>query len=110
MNQVPIFEYLNTKEKDDLSEKLIQEQYKKGEYIVKEGEIANCLYIIQNVINKILYLNGLFKGEVKITMGGKFLRRMEPYDYFGESCLFHESVRTASVITECDVSNFNLTY
>ena len=39
-------------------------------------------------------------------MGGKFLRRMEPYDYFGESCLFHESVRAASVIAECDVSSF----
>jgi hypothetical protein len=42
-------------------------------------------------------------------MGGKFLRRMEPYDYFGESCSFHESVRAASVIAECDVNPFNLT-
>ena len=58
---------------------------------MKEGELSNCLYIIQH-------------GEVKITMGGKFLRRMEPYDYFGESCLFHESVRHASVQAECNVT------
>ena len=46
MNSVPIFDYLSREEKDKLASQLIQEQYKKGEFIVKEGEIANCLYII----------------------------------------------------------------
>ena len=41
-------------------------------------------------------------------MGGKFIRRMEPYDYFGESCLFHKSVRAASAVAECNVISFNL--
>jgi len=37
-------------------------------------------------------------------MNGKFLRRMEPYNYFGESSLFHKTIRTATITAETEVN------
>lgn len=37
---------------------------------------------------------------------------MEPYNYFGESTLFHKTIRTATITADSDVSScyiFNLT-
>lgn len=33
-------------ERSKLSDALKEEKYKKGEYVIREGEIGNCFYII----------------------------------------------------------------
>lgn len=40
---------------------------------------------------------------MKITRKGKFIRRMEPFDYFGEAALFHSSTRFATATAETDL-------
>lgn len=62
--------------------------YRDGEYIVREGEIGNCLFVIQSG-----------KVEVVRRSGDKefSLAVLGPGDFFGEMALFDREVRSASV-------------
>jgi len=63
-------------------------EFKDGELIVRQGEMGNCMFVIQ-------------KGEVEAVAeaDGKELklRKMGVNDFFGEMALFEEETRTASV-------------
>ena len=63
-------------------------EYKDGELIVRQGEMGNCMFVIQ-------------KGEVEAVAesDGKELRlrKMGVNDFFGEMALFEKETRTATV-------------
>ena len=63
-------------------------EYKDGEVIVRQGDIGNCMYVIQ-------------KGEVEAVAeaDGKELRlrTMGPDEFFGEMALFEKEIRTATI-------------
>jgi len=62
--------------------------YHDGELIVTEGEVGNCMYVIQQG-----------KVEVYVERGGVeiLLDTNGPGDFFGEMALFDRDVRSASV-------------
>lgn len=65
-------------------------QYKDGEYIVREGEVGDCMYVVQD-------------GQVEVftEKGGKEVRLeiLKTGAFFGEMALFDRDVRSASVRT-----------
>ena len=63
-------------------------KYKKGEVIFRQGDIGDCMYVVQ-------------KGEVEALAepDGKELRlrTMGPNEFFGEMALFEKEMRTATI-------------
>ena len=62
--------------------------YQDGEVIVRQGELGNCMYVIQSG-----------KAEVVDEMGGKTVRLavLGENDFFGEMAIFDHDVRSATV-------------
>jgi CRP-like cAMP-binding protein len=62
--------------------------YQDGEIIIRQGEVGNCMYVIQEG-----------KVEVLIERGGKEVQIAvrEPGDFIGEMAIFERDVRSATV-------------
>ena len=75
--------------KSILANNLIQEMYKEGEYICKEGELGNCMYIIKD-------------GDVDCCKNGKIIRTLKKGDNFGQKAILEENKRTLDVIAKSD--------
>ena len=62
--------------------------YKNGDVIVRQGELADCMYVVQS-------------GEVEVvqaTHGGEHrLAGLGTGDFFGEMAMFEKEVRSATV-------------
>lgn len=59
--------------------------FKSGETIFREGDKADCLYVIQ-------------EGEVEIRLGNRMLKSLRRGQIFGEMALIDGSPRSASAI------------
>ena len=90
INGITLFTNLNKNLKTILARNLIKVYYDPKQIIVKEGDLASCLYIIK-------------EGEVDCIRNGKFIRTLKSKDYFGEKSILLESKRTLDVIakTKC---------
>ena len=75
--------------KSILANNLIQEMYKEGEYICKEGELGTCMYIIK-------------EGDVDCCKNGKIIRTLKKGDNFGQKAILEENKRTLDVIAKSD--------
>ena len=89
LSEKSIFSYFSTEELDKIITFSTVEHYSFGQYIVKEGEQANCFYFI-------------YSGKVKIQkkVGSKdvIVGTICKGDHFGEKCLVEDSPRIASVL------------
>jgi CRP/FNR family transcriptional regulator, cyclic AMP receptor protein len=92
-----LFSELSRKDLKRLAAATITRAYKKGDVIVKEGEMAVAFYLIT-------------KGHVNVTHGGKgesqtAMAALGPGEFFGEMALLDSYPRSASVTavedTEC---------
>lgn len=63
-------------------------QYQDGETIIKQGEVGNCLYVIQE--GKVAVFRENHEGEIKIA-------ELSSPEFFGEMGLFEKDVRSATV-------------
>ncbi len=81
---------MSSDQKDAIANVIITQQFKKGDIIVNEGDMASSYFIIKS-------------GLISITKGGKELRKMSAGDSFGEQALYSNSVRGASVTADSDV-------
>ncbi len=73
-----------------------KEKFKKGEIIFSEGEMGEKLYLIK-------------KGKVKVFKKSKFVRELCEGNCFGEVSLLINKPRSATIISESDLSLFSLT-
>ncbi len=62
--------------------------YQNGEIIVRQGEVGNCMYVIQQGQVEVL----LRKGEADVCVAV-----LGDGDFFGEMALFDQEVRSATV-------------
>ena len=72
-----------------MANNLIQNIYKEGEVICKEGEPGSCMYIIK-------------KGEVNCVKNDKIIRTLVKGDNFGQKALLEGNRRTLDVIAKTD--------
>lgn len=68
----------------ELVEVMYQKEFKKGEYIIREGEPGQHLYVIED-------------GKCEVTKDGKVLGEMGPGKAFGELAILYNCTRTATV-------------
>ena len=87
IQSTPILSCLDINEKNILCSNLYKVSFEPGEYIVKEGEQADCLYIIK-------------EGEVECSKKGKVIRILKQGDNFGERGILIDSNRTLDVISK----------
>lgn len=84
IQSISILSNIENDQKSILCSNLIKELYEPGAQIVKEGEVANCLYIIKD-------------GEVECMSNKKVIRTLKKGEHFGERSILLDSTRTMDV-------------
>ena len=79
----------------DLAPLMEEEEYEKGTAIFKEGDVGDCMYIIQ-------------QGKVKIHKGHTPLAILKEKEVFGELALLDPEVRSATATAEDDCLLFRI--
>ena len=79
----------------DLAPLMQEEEYEQGSLIFEEGEIGDCMYIIQ-------------QGEVRIHKNNMALAILKEKEVFGELALLDAEVRSASATTTADCVLFRI--
>ena len=96
--QVPILSSLSQQTRIALCKRLRIAQFKDGEYIVKEGEVGDCMYIVEEG-EVVVHITRAGQGEVARLKRGQF---------FGELALLKDEPRTASCIAAGETTCFEL--
>ena len=96
INDINFFSGLSDNLKTLLSKNIIKFYFEPKDIIVKEGDLASCLYIIK-------------EGEVECVMNGKLIRTLKSKDYFGEKSILLESKRTMDVIAKTKTICYGIT-
>jgi CRP-like cAMP-binding protein len=65
--------------------------FKSGETIFREGDPADCLYVVR-------------EGQVDITLGNRLLKPLGEGEIFGEMALIDGAPRSASAVARSDVT------
>ncbi|KAL7676557.1 hypothetical protein ACOME3_002809 [Neoechinorhynchus agilis] len=87
MTSIPLFNGLDLNSKIYLLNSVKQEIYEDGDCIFKQGEVADCMYFVEDGIVRIeMESNGLVRTVKEIKKG----------DYFGELALIDNKPRAAS--------------
>ena len=87
---------LDTTFKSIMANNLIQEIYEQGQYICKEGEIGNCMYIVKD-------------GEVDCLKGEKVIRTLKKGDNFGQKAILEkEGIRSLDVRAKTDCKIYSI--
>jgi CRP/FNR family transcriptional regulator, cyclic AMP receptor protein len=89
--EVPIFHGLTKRQQKRLADNSDVAEFMGGHSIVREGDPGDSFYVV-------------LTGHAKVTMNGRFLRRLIPGDYFGEIALIDGGPRTATVASETPVT------
>ena len=95
--KVPLLSGLDRRALESFSRTLRHRTFRAGQVAVVEGESGVGFFIVLD-------------GTASVTIGGQPVRRLGPGDWFGEIALLtSDSVRTATVTTETDVSCVGVT-
>lgn len=95
MSKIPLLDSLNTYEKDKICDCLQTKISKKGEYIIRQGDMGDVFYFIQH--GNCIATKKDPSGEEKMVY------EFKEYDYFGELALLKNEPRAASIIVTSDV-------
>lgn len=87
IQSIPILNNMNLDTISLLCSNLVKEIYDPGNYIVKEGETADCIYIIK-------------EGNVDVSTKEEVVRTLRKGDFFGVNSILAESTRTMNVIAK----------
>lgn len=79
----------------DLAPLMQEEDFEQGTLIFKEGEIGDCMFIIQS-------------GEIKIHKGQSTLAILREKEVFGELSLLDAETRSASATCQTDCTLFRI--
>ncbi|KAF8324418.1 cyclic nucleotide-binding-like protein [Cantharellus anzutake] len=90
---VPLLESLNDAERGKLADVLQSREYGDGEIVVKEGDVGNEFFIVEE--GEALALKNIKSPSGGITQ--EIVKRYKRGDYFGELALLHRTPRAATV-------------
>ncbi|CCH40669.1 cAMP-dependent protein kinase regulatory subunit [Wickerhamomyces ciferrii] len=91
LKEVPVLSRLSLFERSKLADALETESYKSGDVIIKEGEVGENFYLVENGEADVIKNQGGLIGHVKRG------------DYFGEVALLNDTPRQASIVAKTDV-------
>ena len=95
-NPKSIFYLLSEDEKEELQHHISLSHYKKNEFVFKEGDKPDGLYIIES-------------GQAEVSRGdGKNIATLGDHDIFGELALIVVDKRTATVTAKTDLKVYRL--
>ena len=101
LQKVDFFNSLSFGELDDLIKALRKKKARKGDEIIKQGEIGDKFYLISNGEVSVHVRKGMMGQAKKVAT-------LADGDFFGEMALVTELPRTATVIAEEPVDLFVL--
>jgi cGMP-dependent protein kinase len=87
VQSIPLIKNMDSVNITRLASNLIKVIYDPNNFIVKEGEPADCIYIIK-------------EGSVECTKGNKFIRCLSKGDFFGINSVLTETPRSLNVIAK----------
>jgi cAMP-dependent protein kinase regulator len=97
LTKVKILESMEPYERSVLSDAFVEEHFKKGDVIIKQGEEGNKFYLVEEgELVATISMNGSHHEEAKEVMHYK------AGDYFGERALLRNEPRAANVIAKTD--------
>ena len=101
LNGIPLFGDLNASQLDSIGAQLAMRVYEKGDVILRQGDIADSLFIIVSGQAKV-YMSDDNHREVIIST-------LSPGEFFGEVPLFDNEPRSASVaaLDRCHVQSLS---
>jgi CRP-like cAMP-binding protein len=92
IRRVPLFAQLSVHQMDALAAGVIKKRYRRGEIIVEQGKVSNCLFII---------LNGRARVLITDRQGREvILATLREADYLGEMSLIDSQSHSATVAAE----------
>lgn len=94
LNSVPMLKALQNYERMNLADALISKRYTSGERIIKQGDVADGMYFIED--GTVVVKMDQEGSEIEIS-------RLSKGEYFGELALVTHRPRAASVYAETDV-------
>ena len=97
INSISFFHALENYQISLLCSALYKEMYVANQIIAKEGEEANCIYIIK-------------EGEVNCVKEGRIIRTLSKGENFGERSIFLDSTRSLDVIAKTDCICYLITF
>ena len=85
LSTINLFKNISKKRIRMICSQIKVEQYEDNQVIFKEGDFGDKFFIVKS-------------GSVSITINGKYIRTMNPKEYFGEKALLVHNTRTATAI------------
>ena len=82
LNKVSILESLDAKEKSKICDSMQSQKFKKGDYIIKEGEYGNTFFMVEEGTAQALKLTSDQEEKVVFEYNAN--------DYFGELALLRD--------------------
>jgi CRP-like cAMP-binding protein len=98
MNAVPLFRTLPTPEQIEMYSLLQHEEFKDGQYIVKQGDIGDKFYVIIDGAADVVETVIADDQSSHETLRNVVLARLYEGHFFGEMSLIYEEPRVASVV------------
>lgn len=94
LEKVKILETMEAYERSVLSDAFVEEQFKAGDYIIREGEEGNKFYLIEEGVLAATKGKGEEEKELKVYT--------KPGEYFGERSLLKNEPRAANIVAKTD--------
>ncbi len=93
LNAIPLFHDLNNMQLASIGAHLSLRVFEKGEYVLREGEQADSMYVIVTGMVKV------FSVDPEDESREVILKTLGPGEFFGELPMFDNEARSASVAT-----------
>jgi len=101
--QVPLLKRLPKDQHPLLASSCIGVDFKKGENIIKQGDIGNEFFVIKSGTAAVMIKDGLNGPEEKKVA------TLKDGDYFGENALLRDEPRTATIVAESSLACLKIT-
>ena len=90
VEKIPILQLCDDETKNEICSKILKETYEKNDFIVRTGEVSNCVYMIHS-------------GEVDVFMDKEQIRTLKAGDHFGEMGVLMNDKRSTDIIAQTKV-------
>ena len=96
LRRVPLFADLEKKDLERIGTSMKSRRFSAGDVVAREGEGGVGFFVIED-------------GRARVEVGDRAVGELGPGDYFGEIALVAETMRTATVTAETDLTCYGLT-